>query len=149
MEAVSPQASVFPYYRGLLKLLCENLSQLHLVIVDDTVLNLKVLDRMLKRYKLDKVILANSGGEALVMLAKHEFDFVITDIQMPAGISGNELCEAIPDGNLERKPVVLGLTAEVSYNLDRHCLNSGVVYVLNKPITNTKLQEFFGTLLAI
>lgn len=128
--------------------MCENLSQLRLLIVDDTVLNLKVLDRMLKRYSLEKVVLANSCEEAFAVPAKEEFDLVITDIQMPNGISGNELSEAIRDGDLDIKPVIVGLTSEVSKNLDRRCVNSGMIYVVHKPITVDKLQDFCVLLLA-
>lgn len=140
--------AIFPDHKGLLTPFCPCVSQLRLLLVDDTALNLKILDKMLKRCDLDEVVLACSGGEALDVLSKQEFDLVITDIHMPNGMSGNALSEAIRDGQLKRKPAVIGLTADVSQDLHRRCTDSGMAFVIHKPITVEKLRQLFESLLA-
>jgi PAS domain S-box-containing protein len=135
-------------YTGLLAPYCNDPSKLRVLVVDDTLINLKVLDRMLKRIGVGTIELAGSGEKALEILANDDYDLVISDIQMPGGISGTELSVAIRDGDMAKKPVVVGLTAEVSQSLDRRCSASGMACVLHKPMTTEQLQDFFKKLLS-
>lgn len=56
---------------------------LKILVVDDTIINLKVLARMIRRIS-DKfeVVTADSGLKALEVVARDNFDLVITDLQM-------------------------------------------------------------------
>jgi signal transduction histidine kinase/DNA-binding response OmpR family regulator len=66
------------------------LSSLHLVslagkqaaVVDDTVVNLRILDRQLKRWGM-QVTLFDRAADALVWLQDHQVDVVVTDMHMP------------------------------------------------------------------
>ena len=146
-KKMTATTAVFSDCKGLLASFCDDPSQLRVLVVDDTLINLKVLDRMLKRVGVGKIQLAGSGEKALEILAEEDYDLVISDIQMPAGISGTEFSAAIRDGDLAKKPVVVGLTAEVSQSLDRRCAASGMACVLHKPITTEQLQDFFNKML--
>ena len=145
MSATTP---VFSDWKGLLASFRHDRSQLRVLVVDDLLINLKVLDRMLIRVGVGTIRLAGSGEMALEILAEEDYDLVISDIQMPGGISGTELCEAILGGDLGKKPVVVGLTADVSLGLDRRCAASGMACVLHKPITTEQLQDFFNKMLS-
>jgi len=91
------------------------LRHMRVLVVDDTLINRKVFDRMLKKIGVVHVCTAESGREALAKLfgsdgkdhgggggdengengkELYRCDLVITDLQMP-GISGTELAEAI------------------------------------------------------
>jgi PAS domain S-box-containing protein len=54
-----------------------------------------------------EVALAANGEDALARLAGHQFDVVISDIVMPGGVDGYELCRRIKAGNRRETPVVL------------------------------------------
>ena len=117
------------------------------MIVDDTAINLKVLDRMLRRVGVNNVNCVESGAKALEALEIEEFDLVLTDVQMP-GMSGPELSENIRGRkDLCCSPMVVGLTAETSDSIQGRCSESGMSYLLHKPITTAELQAFFNDVL--
>lgn len=117
------------------------------LVVDDTIINLKVLERMLNRVGVTKLATVDSGAKALSLLEGQQFDLVITDIQMPE-MTGTELSDAICEkGCIATKPIVVGLTAETSEALLGRCASSGMSHVLYKPITTTQIQHFFEHIL--
>jgi PAS domain S-box-containing protein len=118
-------------------------SSCRVLVVDDTLINLKVLDRMLKQVGVKFATCVDSGYKAMQMLEENDYNLVITDIQMP-GMSGTELCENICKLNtLLKKPTIVGLTAEVSKAMDDKCSKSGMIKVLHKPLTAHQLKDFF------
>jgi len=135
-------------------------SYLRVLVVDDTVLNLKVLDRILKRMGLVDVTSVDSGPKALDLVEKVDFDLVITDIQMPE-MTGMEVSQAISriygakdtgrrhageasstdNGGQRHPPIVVGLSAaEKSEALAEKCAASGMSQLLYKPIEARQLQ---------
>jgi putative two-component system response regulator len=76
-----------------------------ILVVDDSEINLKVLEQLLKfEYE---VIRATSGQEALAKVRQFSPDMVLLDIMMP-GIDGYETCRQIKAGPLGKfTPVVL------------------------------------------
>lgn len=115
-----------------------------ILLVDDVLINRKVLDRMLKRIGALKVVTVGSGHDALAELSKHQYDLVITDLQMPH-MSGNELSKAIAAANLPKRPVVVGLTADTSMRIAEKCAESGMADVIYKPITVSEMRDYFET----
>jgi signal transduction histidine kinase/CheY-like chemotaxis protein len=124
-------------------------SSVRALVVDDAIINLKVLACMLRRFNLRSVETVDSGAKALAMLEKQQFDLVITDIQMPK-MSGLQLCENIcANASFDnQKPVLVGWTAEINENLDQLCRISGMVTVLHKPLTAYQLQNLLETFFA-
>ncbi len=130
---------------------------LRILVVDDTLINRKVLDRMLKKIGITQVVTVESGKDALVELfsSGKEYDLVITDLQMPE-MSGTELAEAIilkqEESSLsssEDCPVIVGLTADTSPGVAEKCVASGMSDVLYKPITLVEIKDFFETKLRL
>lgn len=76
-----------------------------ILVVDDSEINLKVLEQLLK---FDyEVIRASSGHEALAKVRQSNPDLVLLDIMMP-GIDGYETCRQIKAGPLGKfTPVIL------------------------------------------
>lgn len=119
------------------------------LVVDDTIINLKVLERMLVRIGVGKVKTASSGKDALQILCEESFNLVITDLQMPH-MDGIELTSEILTRFEGRQvPVIVGLTAEVSESVDQKCNDAGMVQVLHKPITSTEMEAFFDSMLEL
>lgn len=149
------------------------IAECRVLVVDDTAINLKVLERMLRRIGIEYVHCVESGTKALQVLEKEEFDLVLTDIQMPE-MSGIELCEAVHQRNdLSCMPSVIGLvstvwinkgwsvlirsfnsqphsiyqTAETSDGIHKKSSDAGMLRLLHKPITSSELSSFFSDLL--
>lgn len=116
---------------------------LNVLLVDDTLINRKVFDRMLKRMGVTKSKTVESGDEALKELSQNHYDLVITDLQMPE-MSGTELSVAIQN-RIEAPPVVVGLTADTGNGVAQKCRESGMADVLYKPITLVEMKEYFET----
>jgi len=120
--------------------------QRRIMVVDDTLINRKIMDRMLKKIGCQKIKIVGSGADALKELNKHRYDLVISDLQMP-GMSGTELSEkihAIPSKEeFFHLPVVIGLTADTTAETIQKCKDSGMSDVIHKPITVEDLRDFF------
>lgn len=117
-------------------------------MVDDILINLKVLDKMLHRTGVQCVKVVDSGAGALNLMKEEDFDLIISDIQMP-NMSGTELSAEIRKRySQENMPLVVGLTAENSLDLDQRCFESGMKKVLHKPITTQELKSFLECILS-
>lgn len=159
-------SSTKPLYKRSLSLedldLCT--SQLRVLLVDDVLINRKVIGRMIKLVGVEDVVVADSAEAALELLDascswscgedddSHEeipFDVVITDLQMP-GMTGTELSKAIFSSQTyhqQRLPVVVGLTADTSVKVVADCEEAGMSEVLYKPISVVEMRDFFETAL--
>jgi len=128
--------------------LANRTAQLRVLLVDDVLINRKVIGRMVKQVGVLDIVTADSGEEALCKLSENgPFDLVVTDLQMP-GMSGTELCKVILSGNCcpgSSLPVVVGLTADTSVRVAESCRANGMSTVLYKPISVLEMQEFFET----
>ena len=88
------------------------LSTLHMVslagkralVLDDTVLNLRILDKQLRRWGVEPVLF-EQAAEALAWLAQHPVDVVITDMHMP-GMDGQDFASAVRH-DMPDTPIVL------------------------------------------
>ena len=119
-------------------------------MVDDTLINRKILNRMMKQLGFSKLKMVGSGQAALKELYNARYDLVITDLNMP-GMNGMELSEAILNINDEyfQTPVVVGLTADTGEEVVEKCKSSGMQDVIHKPITVDELREFFEKRISI
>lgn len=119
-------------------------NQLRVLLVDDILINRKVLSRILKRIGFTSVTAVDSGQNALKELTKEKnYDFVVTDLQMP-GMSGTELTETIfnSSSNDFQQPLVIGITADTSVETAARCRTSGMSDLLYKPITVEEMRTY-------
>lgn len=138
------KASATPHGSGALAGSVSSAAGYRVLVVDDTIINLKVLSRMLKRLGVERVETVGSGSSALEALKKEDYNMVLTDIQMP-GMSGTQLSDAIRRSPHSKKLVVVAITAEVNESIALRCRDSGIGHVLTKPITCHDLKNFFET----
>ena len=127
----------------------KSFSDHRVLFVDDTLINRKVIHRMIREIGVTNLVTVESGERALEELSTNPYDLVITDLQMP-GMSGTELSRAINNhrycGSGNRKtsvPVVIGLTANTGINVVEHCAASGMADVLYKPVTLSEIRHYF------
>lgn len=77
-----------------------------ILIVDDEKDALSLLERMVVSARGDEVLKAESGGEALEVMAAHEVDLVLADLVMP-GMDGLELLDRIRERWPEKTCVIM------------------------------------------
>ena len=116
--------------------------QTSFLVVDDIAVNKRVLSLTLEQRGLRNVRTASSGAEAIetARTALPPFDVIFMDVNMP-GMSGIEATAKIlevADPNLPR-PVIFGVTGDVTAATAEACLASGMSAVLVKPLDSQKM----------
>ena len=111
------------------------------LIVDDMVMNRKILGIHLANMDIKDIRYAENGEVALEVMKEWVPDLVLTDMWMPK-MDGTQLAEAMrKDRRLAELPVV-AVTADVdvgsSYDM------SLFAKIISKPVTGDKLRALFG-----
>ena len=119
---------------------------LHLLLVDDHRVNLKVAGLMCQQLWPDATVAAVESGQAcLDYLNEHRVDAVLLDLMMPEmdGLQTTQRVRQSADPRLASL-VVIGLTAS-NHPQDRQaCLDAGMNDVLVKPLHRDALRECVG-----
>ncbi len=112
-----------------------------ILVVDDNLLNLKVVEGLLAKYKI-KITAATSGEEALLQIESKDYDFVFMDHMMP-GMDGIECLHHIRDkqGNYFKEVPVIALTANAIAGSREMFIEEGFDEFVAKPIDNSVLNE--------
>ena len=120
---------------------------LRVLVADDNPTNREVLGRILERGG-HTATLVGDGERALDALEASQFDIALIDRNMPR-LSGIETVQAIrlTTGARPRLPVVV-LSADVTPEAKRECLEAGADAFLPKPIEAARLLEELQTLCA-
>ncbi len=113
---------------------------LQVLVADDNPTNREVLARILERGG-HAATLVSDGERALDALEGSRFDVALIDRNMPR-LNGLETVQAIrlTTGARERLPVVM-LSADVTPDIKRECLEAGADAFLAKPIEPARLLE--------
>ena len=113
----------------------------HILIVDDTSINLKVAVNLLKNTKM-KIDTAGSGAEAVEMASKTGYDMIFMDQRMPE-MDGTEAFHKIraSEGGLSKDAPVVCLTADAVIGAKERYLSEGFTDYLTKPIDNYALEK--------
>jgi adenylate cyclase len=108
------------------------------LVADDSPLSREVLSRLLRQHG-HSVVEADSGQEALRLLAEQPFDVLLLDLVMP-GMTGFEVLQQLRDeGRLRRTSVVVISALDEIHGVAR-CLESGADDYLNKPVDRVLLR---------
>jgi two-component system chemotaxis response regulator CheY len=113
---------------------------LKFLIVDDFSTMRRIVKNLLHDLGYNNVTEADDGKTALPMLQAGNFDFLITDWNMP-GMPGIELLKAVrADAKLAKLPVLM-LTAEAKREQIIEAAQAGVNGYVIKPFTAATLKE--------
>ena len=113
-----------------------------ILVVDDQKLNQRILQTMLMRIGIHKVLTAGNGKEALVTLAAFDdVDLVLTDMSMPV-MDGAERVREIRNSPRFAEIPVYVITADVEMQTEYR--KQGFDDILIKPVTLDKLKELLG-----
>jgi CheY-like chemotaxis protein len=124
---------------------------LSVLVVDDTPVNLLVVEILLKKLWPQCIIhTADCGANALQACASAAFTLVLMDVVMP-NMDGLETTRQLLSpsfSSLGHKPFVVGLTAHSLASESQACLDVGMDAVLSKPIdpevVSLSLQKYLG-----
>ncbi|CAH0540771.1 Chemotaxis protein CheY [Vibrio marisflavi CECT 7928] len=111
-----------------------------ILIVDDFSTMRRIVKNLLRDLGFNNTSEADDGLTALPMLKKGEFDFVVTDWNMP-GMQGIDLLKNIrADDELKHLPVLM-ITAEAKREQIIEAAQAGVNGYIVKPFTAATLKE--------
>ncbi|MDD2341481.1 chemotaxis response regulator CheY [Tolumonas lignilytica] len=111
-----------------------------ILIVDDFSTMRRIIKNLLRDLGLNNTHEADDGNTALPMLKNGDFDFVVTDWNMP-GMQGIDLLKAIrADESLRHLPVLM-VTAEAKREQIIEAAQAGVNGYIVKPFTAATLKE--------
>ncbi len=111
-----------------------------ILVVDDFSTMRRIIKNLLKDLGFTNVQEADDGSTALPMLQQGDFDFVVTDWNMP-GMQGIDLLRAVrADDNLKDIPVLM-VTAEAKKEQIVAAAQAGVNGYVVKPFTAATLKE--------
>ncbi|MDP5032724.1 MAG: chemotaxis response regulator CheY [Paraglaciecola sp.] len=111
-----------------------------ILVVDDFSTMRRIIKNLLKDLGFTNIQEADDGSTALPMLQQGDFDFVVTDWNMP-GMQGIDLLRAIrANPNLKHIPVLM-VTAEAKKEQIVAAAQAGVNGYVIKPFTAATLKE--------
>lgn len=110
-----------------------------ILVVDDFSTMRRIIKNLLKDLGFTNISEADDGSTALPMLQNGDFDFVVTDWNMP-GMQGIDLLRNIrADANLSHLPVLM-VTAEAKKEQIVAAAQAGVNGYIVKPFTAATLK---------
>lgn len=115
-------------------------AQKRILVIDDDATFLQSIKQKLSNCY--KVFVANSGGSALMLLAKHDVDLILLDIEMPV-MSGTQVMEMLKsEPKLSSIPVIY-LTGRNDARTVTDALSTKPLYYLTK---QQSLDELYATI---
>jgi len=116
------------------------LSECHALVVDDSSLNRKLLDAVLKKMGIDCDD-AVDGQMALNKCNTIQYDLILTDIHMPF-MTGEQFTRMIRMGyGKNAETVIIGVTADSSDQLKLRAMQNGFDGWILKPVTKRALER--------
>ncbi len=120
---------------------------LNFLVVDDFSTMRRIIKNLLHDLGYANVTEADDGNTALPLLKQGNFDFLITDWNMP-GMAGLDLLKNVrADSRLGKMPVLM-LTAEAKREQIVEAVQAGVSGYVIKPFTAATLKEKIDKILA-
>jgi len=118
------------------------MSPIRALIVDDSSVMRKIIERSLRQAGLDltSVIEAANGADALALLDTHTVDLILSDINMPV-MDGLELVRNLQSIERLRGIPVVMITTEGSETNVVQALSFGAKGYIRKPFTPDQVKE--------
>ena len=109
------------------------------LVVDDNILNIKVVRRILEQFDLVLDECYN-GAECIDMISENnDYDLILMDIMMP-GMSGEETLNKLKEIDGFDTPVI-ALTADAEIGSQEKYVSEGFVDYIAKPFTKAQIEE--------
>ena len=127
------------------------LPSLHILVVDDNVVNLQVVEGLLTRagHRIRAVTGGQAAIDAIRASSDETFDLVLMDVQMPEmdGLTATRLIRALPPP-ADKVPVI-ALTAHVSNASRSVCIGAGMNGFIIKPANIARMEQEIAAVLGL
>jgi CheY-like chemotaxis protein len=115
-----------------------------IMLVDDNLLNIWVINEMLRQHGHTHVTQFKNGSEAVDAVTRGDaFDLILIDLHMPI-LGGYEAVQQIRAWEVAHggaRVNIVALTADVNSAVHRQCLEGGIDALLTKPVLIQQLHE--------
>ena len=127
-----------------------NVKKIKVLIVDDSAVMRKIVERALRQGGLDlgEVLEAGNGAEALIAVRKGGLDLILSDINMPV-MDGLEFLRSLAAEDLAKGVPVVMITTEGSESRVVEALSAGARGYLRKPFTPEQVKERVAPLVGV
>lgn len=122
--------------------------KLSILLVEDNVLNQRIVTFSLKKYN-HQVTIANNGLEAFEAFKTSKFDVILMDIMMPVmdGLEATvKIREHEIENNIPDQTPIIAITANTMDNDRDKCISYGMNEFMAKPFDIEKLNRIFQDL---
>jgi two-component system chemotaxis response regulator CheY len=118
------------------------MSEVRALIVDDSSVMRKIVERSLRQAGLTLLVVheAGSGTEGLDVLRAQQVDLILSDINMPS-MDGLEFLRQVRAQNLAPGVPVVMITTESSEEHVKQAIQSGAQGYIRKPFTAEQVKE--------
>jgi two-component system chemotaxis response regulator CheY len=118
------------------------MSEVRTLIVDDSSVMRKIVERALRQAGLDLLVVheAGSGTEGLEVLKAKQVDLILSDINMPL-MDGLEFVRQIRSQNLAPGVPVVMITTESSEEHVKQAIEAGARGYIRKPFTAEQVKQ--------
>jgi len=118
------------------------MAEIRALIVDDSSVMRKIVERMLRQAGLAQLVVleAGSGTEALDLLRTMPVDLILTDINMPS-MDGLEFLRQLRAQKLAPGAPVVMITTESSEEHVKQAIQAGAQGYIRKPFTAEQVKE--------
>ncbi len=126
---------------GRVEIQQEHIEGLKVIVAEDNLVNQKVMQSFLKKWKVNATIVSN-GVEALEELQKNDVDLILMDLEMPE-MDGYEAATAIrslEDSNKKNVPII-ALTAAALNEVKEKVYSVGMNDFVTKPFNPVELKR--------
>lgn len=116
--------------------------EIRALIVDDSSVMRKIVERSLRQAGLESLVVheAGTGVEALEILKSRPIDLILSDINMPA-MDGLELLRQMSAQRLAVNVPVVMITTESSEEHVKLAIQAGARGYIRKPFTSDQVKE--------
>lgn len=119
-----------------------------ILIVDDEIVNVKLLDKLLSSVGYSHILMTQKPTEVLDIVKNNNIDLIILDLNMPE-MSGFDVMQQLHQAHIEYMPSILVLTAQHSREFRIEALEQGARDFVTKPFDRTELLARVRNLLEV
>ena len=125
------------------------MSEVRALIVDDSSVMRKIVERSLRQAGLESLVVfeAGSGIEGLEVLRSKKVDLILSDINMPS-MDGLEFVRQLRSQQLAPEVPVVMITTESSEEHVKQAIQAGAKGYIRKPFTADQVKERVLSLLS-
>jgi two-component system chemotaxis response regulator CheY len=118
------------------------MSEIRVLIVDDSTVMRKIIERALRQAGLESLVVveAGTGVEGIEVLKRQDVQLILSDINMPM-MDGLEFLRQLRAQNLAAGVPVVMITTESSEEHVKQAILSGAQGYIRKPFTAEQVKE--------